>query len=112
MFFHHEINPFNVTDIVTFRNLEKSLTLTVKADASVLVINLKHAYDRLASQNDDTDEKEKAAAALDLASTIFGQEQGERLCRFYEDPLYVITACGKYLRDRLTKKITKAQKKL
>ena len=53
---------------------------------------------------------------LDLEVWILGamreiQEQGDALCRFYEDPLAVVTACGLYFRERLSKKITKAQKR-
>lgn len=111
MFFRREINPYPVSDKVTFRNVDKTLKLTVRADASSLVIGLKKANDKLSSLTDDTPEKERAEAARLFASTIFGQEQGDALCRFYEDPLAVVTACGLYFRERLSKKITKAQKR-
>ena len=110
MFFRHEINPYNVTDTVVFRNLEKTLKLTVKADASALVIDLKKVHNRLASLTDDTPDEEKAAAARLFATTIFG-DQGDSLCRFYADPLSVINACGLYFTERLKNKITKAQKR-
>ena len=111
MFFRREINPYPVSDKVTFRNVDKTLKLTVRADASSLVIGLKKANDKLSGMTDDTPEKERAEAARLLAATIFGQEQGDALCRFYEDPLAVVTACGLYFRERLSKKITKAQKR-
>jgi hypothetical protein len=111
MFFRHEINPYSVSDKVTFRNVDKTLTLTVRGDASSLVIGLKKANDKLSSLTDDTPEKERAEAARLFASTIFGQEQGDSLCRFYADQLAVINACGMYFKERLGKKITKAQKR-
>ena len=111
MFFRKEINPFPVSDKVTFRNVDKTLKLTVRADASSLVIGLKKANDKLSGMTDDTPEKERAEAARLFASTIFGQEQGDSLCRFYADPLAVINACGLYFKERLGKKITKAQKR-
>ena len=43
MFFRKEINPYPVSDKVTFRNVDKTLKLTVRADASSLVIGLKKA---------------------------------------------------------------------
>ena len=111
MFFRHEINPYSVSDKVTFRNVDKTMTLTVRGDASSIVLGLKRANDKLSSLTDDTPDQEKAEAARLFAATIFGQEQGDALCRFYEDPLAVVTACGLYFRERLSKKITKAQKR-
>lgn len=110
MFFRHEINPYNVTDKLAFRNMDKTLTLTVKANAGTLVLGIKKAYDRIASLRDESPEEEKAAAARMYAATIFGAEQGEKLCEFYGDPLTVIQACSACL-DRLRDKITKAQKR-
>ena len=111
MFFRHEINPYSVSDKATFRNVDKTLTLTVRGDASSIVLGLKNANDKLSSLTDDTPDQEKAEAARLFASTIFGQEQGDSLCRFYADPLAVINACGLYFKERLGKKITKAQKR-
>ena len=110
MFFRHEINPFPVSDKVTFRNVDKTLTLTVRADASSLVIGLKHINDRMAGMTEDTPEQERIDVARLFAVTIFGKEQGDKLFDFYGEPLAVITACGIYFRERLGKKITKAQK--
>ena len=111
MFFRREINPYPVSDKVTFRNVGKTLTLTVRADASSLVVALKRANDKLTGMTDDTPDKERADAARALASAIFGQEQGDSLCRFYGDPVAVVAACGLYFKDRLSKLITKAQKR-
>ena len=111
MFFRHEINPFPVSDKVTFRNVDKTLSLTVRTDASTIVLGLKRANERLSALTDESPDEEKAAAARMFAAVLFGNEQGDSLCRFYEDPLAVVTACGMYFRERLSKKITKAQKR-
>lgn len=111
MFFRHEINPFPVSDKVTFRNVDKTLSLTVRADASTVVLGLKRANERLSALTDESPDEEKAAAARMFAAVLFGDEQADSLCRFYEDPLAVVTACGMYFRERLSKKITKAQKR-
>lgn len=111
MFFRREINPFPVSDKVTFRNVDKTLTLIVRADASSLVLGLKRVNDRLAGMTDDTTEDERKEAARFFADTLFGKEQGGKLCEFYEEPVAVISACGLYFKDRLGKLITKAQKK-
>lgn len=111
MFFRHEINPFPVSDKVTFRNVDKTLTLTVRTDASTIVLGLKRANERLSALTDESPDEEKAAAARMFAGVLFGDAQADSLCRFYEDPLAVVTACGMYFRERLSKKITKAQKR-
>ena len=110
MLFRKEINPYSVTDKVTFRNGDKTLKLQVKADAMQLVINLKKAQDRLTALNDDSPDDEKIDAARMFAKSIFGNEC-DKLMEFYEEPLTVITVCGMYFKNQLSDKITKAQKK-
>ena len=105
-----EINPYPVTDKVTFRNLDETIMRTVRGDAGTLVAGLRKAHARLAELNDETEEKEKLETARYLAKVIFGEEQAEKLIEFYHDPLAVISACGLYFQGRLSKKITKAQK--
>lgn len=107
--FKKEISPYSVSDKVTFRNVDKTLTLYVRADAFSLTFGLKQVHERLASVTDNSTEEDQAAAARLFADTIFGTEQGEKLCAFYDAPLATINACGIYFRERLTKKITKAQ---
>lgn len=112
MLFKKEINPYPVMDKVTFRNLDQTINLTVRSDGSTIVVNLKRANDRLNKLTDDTPEDERIEAARFFAETIFGKEQADRLVEFYNgDALAVISACGLYFRERLAKKITKAQKK-
>ena len=111
MFKRNEINPYSVSDKVTFRNVDKTLTLTVRGDAASLVVGLKKAQNKLGELNDESDECERVNAARYFARTIFGEEQGDKLVDFYNEPLAIISVCGMYFQKRLAKKITKAQKK-
>ena len=109
--FNREISPYSVEDKVTFRNVDKTLTLYVRGDAASFVVGLKAAQDKLKEITDESDECERVNCARFFARTMFGEEQGDRLVDFYGEPLAVITVCGMYFQNRLAKKITKAQKK-
>ena len=110
--FKREINPFPVSDVVTFRNVDKSITLTVRSNPAALVVGLKNSQEKMTGLNDKAELSERIAAARLFADTIFGSEQGEKLLQFYNnEPLTVINACGMYFQTRLAKLITKAQKK-
>jgi hypothetical protein len=112
MFFKREINPFPVADKIRFRNIDKVFDAVVRSDASSMVIGLKKVNNRLSAMTDETPEAERLSAARFFADTLFGSEQGGAFCEFYNnDPLTIINACGMYFRERLSKKITKAQKK-
>lgn len=110
-FFKKEITPFSVEDKVTFRNVDKTLTLYVRGDAASFVVGLKQAQDKLKEITDESSECERVDCARFFARTLFGEEQGDQLVDFYNQPLAVITVCGMYFKDRLAKKITKAQRK-
>ena len=109
--FKKEINPFSVSDKVTFRNVDKTITLFVRTGVSSLVIGLKQSQEKLKELNDDSDECQKVNAARFFAKTIFGEEQADKLLDFYGEPLAVVAAVGMYFDQRLRKIITKAQKK-
>ena len=109
--FKREINPYTVSDKVTFRNVDKTLTLYVRSNATTMVVNLKQAQDKLKELNDDADECERMNAARFFARSVFGEEQGDKLVDFYNEPLAIISVLGMYFDKRLKKKITKAQKK-
>lgn len=111
MFKKKEINPYSVSDKVTFRNVDKTLTLYVRSNAAALVVGLKQAQERLKELNDKSDECEKVNASRFFAVKVFGEEQADQLIDFYNDPLAVISVIGMYFEQRLAKKITKAQKK-
>ncbi len=108
----YEIDPFPVHDKVRFRNVDETLTLFVRSDASVMVSNLNKINKRLTGINEDTTEDERNMIAQQFAECLFGGDQAEELMRFYhDDALAVITVCGRYFKERLSKIITKAQKK-
>ena len=111
MFSKREINPYNVSDKVTFRNVDKTLTLFVREDATSLVVNLKAAGEKLKGVTEESDQCQRVNAARYFASAIFGEDQGNQLIDFYHDPVAVITACNQYFDRILKHKITKAQKK-
>lgn len=113
MFFKksYEINPFSVSDKVIFRNMDKKLMLIVREDAGQLVGKLKEAQKKLAEVKDDSQECEKVNTARFFAKSIFGEAQADQLIDFYNDPLTVISVCGQYFKQRLSRLITKAQKK-
>ena len=109
--FRKEINPYAVSDKAVFRNVDKTITLYVRADAASLVTKLKQANDKLKEVNEETDECQRVSIARFFARAVFGDEQGDKLVDFYNDPLAVISAVGIYFDRQLGKKITKAQKK-
>lgn len=109
--FKKEINPYSVSDKVTFRNVDKTLTLYVRGDAASFVVGLKKAQDKLKEITDESDECERVNAARFFARTLFGEEQGDKLVDFYNEPITIISVCGMYFEKRLAKKITKAQKR-
>ena len=109
--FKKEINPYSVSDKAVFRNVDKTLVLYVRSDASSIVVNLKKAQEKLKELTDDSDNCEKVNTARFFASAIFGEDQGNQLVDFYNDPLTVISACGIYFDKQLKNVITKAQKR-
>lgn len=111
MFFRKEINPYSVSDKVTFRNVDKALTMYVRADPSSLVVALRGAMTRLAALTDESADEEWASVALSYATAIFGDEQARQLLDFYGSPLTVMRACDNYFNEYLGAKITKLQKK-
>ena len=111
LFKKNEINPYDVSDKVTFRNVDKTLTLYVRGDAVSFISGIRQAYNKLSEMTAETLECERVNCARFFARTLFGEEQGDRLIDFYNDPLAVISVCGRYFQKRLAKKITKAQKK-
>ncbi len=107
-----EINPYPVSDKVRFRNLDKTITLTVRGSASSMILALKMAQERLSALTDESTDTERQEAAHGFSTAIFGKDQTDRLMEFYgNDYLAVITACGTYFSERLSHILTKAQKK-
>ena len=109
--FKKEINPYQVSDMAVFRNVDKTMTLYVRSSAAALVVGLKKAQNRLKEMNDDSSPDDRMQAARFFAESIFGSEQSDRLCEFYGEPITIISVCGMFFDQSLKKKITKAQKK-
>ena len=108
--FKKEINPYSVTDKVTFRNVDETITVRVRADAGMLMAGLNEAQKRLSAVAKTDNREEYRDAAVFFARAIFGDD-GDKLVEFYGDPVATIAACGMYFDKRLKKLITKAQKK-
>ena len=107
-----EIDPYRVKDNVVFKNGDESLNLFVKADDGLIVATLQKINKRLSALNEVSTPEEKENVALAFASCIFGDEQADKLMNFYaRDPVVVIAVCGQYFKERLSKIITKVQKK-
>lgn len=109
--FRKEINPYAVSDKVVFRNVDKTLTLYVRADATAMVVGLKQAQEKLNALTDGSDECQRVNAARYFARAVFGDDQGDKLVDFYNEPLAVVSAVGQYFDKQLKYKITKAQKR-
>ena len=109
--FKKEINPYPVSDKATFRNVDKTLTLYVRSSAAALVSGLKKSQDMLKEINEESTEFDRINAARTFARAVFGEEQGDALVDFYNDPLAIVAVLGMYFDQRLGKKITKAQKR-
>jgi hypothetical protein len=108
--FKNEINPYSVSDKVTFRNVDKTLTLYVRSNPGMIVSSLRQAQEKIRELNDGSSDCEKINAARFFAKCVFGEEQADRMIDFYNDPLAVISAVGLYFEKQLAQKITKAQK--
>ena len=106
-----EIDPYPVRDTVVFKNGDKEIELTVKSDGGEIVRKIQKANVRLSNITDKSTDEEKQSVSFALASSIFGDDQAKKLCSFYDDPVTIVTVCGRYFKERLSKKIAKAQKK-
>ena len=110
----YEISMNRVHDTVVIREGYEKLTLVVNGDTQRMVAGLNNAQRRMKeiSSGEPTPDEIKDVSEY-FAAVIFGKEQAEKLMAFYAgDPASVINVCGKYFRERLVNKITKAQKKI
>jgi hypothetical protein len=101
-----------VHDTVTFRESDEKLTLRVCDDATRIGAGLLHVRRKMQGMDENAPEEEQQAIALEMAAVFFGEEQAKKLMEFYRnDATGVLNLCLRYFRQRLTKKIIKAQKK-
>ena len=112
MFGNYVLSLGRIYDTVIVKENGQKMILHVNADPNRLVIGLTHAQKQLAAINNDTTQEDREKAALYFAGVIFGDEQAKKLLDYYRgDSSCVIGICGKYFADRLSKMITRAQKK-
>lgn len=101
-----------VHDVIRIREGKDELILHVDGDPMRIVAGLSEAQKILQDLNEESTEAQKNEAALYFATVIFKDEQARKLMEFYmNDGGCVITICGKYFAERLSKKIAKAQKR-
>ena len=112
MFGNNTLTLGRVYDTVTIREGGEKLNLHVNADPSRIVVGLSQAQKRLVTINEETTDEERKEIALFFAGVIFGEEQAQKLLDYYYgDSSCVVAVCGQYFSRRLSKLITKAQKK-
>lgn len=111
LFRKNEFTPYPVTDKVTFRNVDETLTLTVRADGGNIVRNLRKAQEQMQTLTEESTAEERLDAARMFATAIFGADQAQQIIDLYGDSLAVVSVCGDYFSDRLSKIVTKAQKR-
>ena len=109
----YEMTLNRIHDTIVIREDNEKLTLTVNGDAMRMVAGLTKAQEKMKALTNDTPDEEVKAVAEYFAAVIFGREQASKLMAFYaDDPGCVISVCGKYFKERLAEKITKAQKRM
>ena len=102
-----------VHDVLTVKEGNEKLTLSVDGDSMRIVAGLNAAQKKMNELKDDATEQEIREAAETFATVIFGKEQTEKLFAFYSnDPGCVISICGQYFKNRLADKIAKVQRRL
>ena len=112
MFGNNSLSLNRVYDTVTINENGNKLVLHVNADPSRVVVGLSQAQKRLVTIDADTPDEEREQIALFFAGVIFGDEQARKLLDFYYgESSCVVAVCGQYFAKRLSKLITKAQKK-
>ena len=112
MFRKNTLTLGRVYDTIKITEGGEKLTLHVNSDPARIVVGLAQAQKRLVTINEETTEEERGEIARFFASVIFGDEQTQKLFDFYYgEAACVIAVCGQYFAKRLSKLISKAQKK-
>lgn len=112
MFGNNTLTLGRVYDTLKIKEGGATLVLHVNSDPSRVVVGLAQAQKRLVTINEETSAEEREDIARFFSGVIFGDEQTQKLFDFYYgDASCVVAVCGKYFADRLSKLITKAQKK-
>ena len=112
MFGKNTLSLGRVYDTINIREGGEKLTLHVNADPSRIVVGLAQAQKQLVTIDENTTDEEREKIALFFASVIFGEEQAKKLLDYYYgDSSCVVAVCGQYFSKRLSKLITKSQKR-
>ena len=112
MFGNNSLTLGRVYDTVKIKEGGETLILHVNSDPARMVVGISQAQKRLVEIKADTPEDERDETARFFSGVIFGAEQTQKLFDFYYgDSSCVIAVCGKYFSSRLSKLITKVQKK-
>ena len=112
MFGKNTLTLGRVYDTVKITEGGETLKLHVNSDPSRIVVGLAQAQKRLVTINEETPDDEREEIALFFATVIFGEEQARKLLDFYYgESACVVAVCGQYFSKRLSKLITKAQKR-
>ena len=112
MFRKNTLTLGRVYDTVKITEGGETLKLHVNSDPSRIVVGLAQAQKRLVTINEETPDADREEIALFFATVIFGEEQARKLLDFYYgESACVVAVCGQYFSKRLSKLITKAQKK-
>ena len=113
MFRKNTVTLGRVYDSIKITEGGATLNLHVNSDPSRIVVGLAQAQKRLVTINEETTDQERDEIARFFASVIFGDEQAQKLFDFYYgEAACVIAVCGQYFSKRLSKLISKAQKKI
>lgn len=112
MFRKNTLTLGRVYDTIKITEGGETLTLHVNSDPSRIVVGLAQAQKRLVTITEETPDKEREEIARFFSGVIFGEEQTQKLFDFYYgESSCVVAVCGQYFAKRLSKLISKAQKK-
>lgn len=100
-----------VHDKIKIKEGNETLVLRVDADPMKIAGDMRNAAVKLQDAENMTPE-ERDQATADLAIAIFGNEQAYELKQFYNNDFSCVMAVLSQYIERLTKIITKAQKRL
>lgn len=112
MFRKNTLTLGRVYDTIKINEGGETLTLHVNSDPARIVVGLAQAQKRLVTITEETTDEEREAIARFFSGVIFGEEQTQKLFDFYYgESSCVVAVCGQYFSKRLSKLISKAQKK-
>lgn len=111
--FTYTLTLNRVHDKFVVKEGNERITLRVDSDPMLMVTRIRNANEKmLEAKKEDATEDQRKLAAIMFAEAMFGKEQTEKLLAFYGgDYACVMTISALYFENRLSGKITKAQKK-